>query len=350
MGTVSAIIPCYNYGDYLDDCVASVLGQRAVDVRVLIIDDASADLSAAVGAGLAARNPRVEFRRHDCNRGHIATYNEGLRWADGEYVLLISADDLLTPGSLRRAVRVMDAHPEVGFTYGRAVEFQTGDPCLPWSPDADRCDYRIDPYREFVARACECGQTGIASPTVLVRNRLHREVGGYLEELPHSGDTELWLRLAARAAVGILDADQAYRRWHRANMTHEYSPVERLQEQAAAFDRHFATHGVPARDLPPLRHALDRALANSAFWVAYHAFERGDVALCRTSLRYAVETDPSVRSRPEWSRLRWKMRVGPLAWSALRPVVDLARGLHSGAPAASRESQAVRNLWPGSPP
>jgi glycosyltransferase involved in cell wall biosynthesis len=324
MSSVSVVIPCYNYARYLEGCVESVLGQAGADVRVLVIDDASGDDSAAVGERLAARDARVEFRRHGCNLGHIATYNEGLRWADGEYVLLLSADDLLTPGSLQRAMRVMDAHPEVGFTYGRAIEFETGDPSLPVVPDSVGCPYRIVAYPEFLRGACEGGQTGIASPTVLVRNRLHRQVGGYLERLPHSGDTELWLRLASHAAVGVLDADQAYRRWHRANMTHDYTPVKRLREQKAAFDVHFAGCGGPPE---ALRRVLDHALASSAFWVAFHAFERSNPALCEAALEYAAEADPSFRSRPEWSRLRWKRFIGPRAWSALRPVVELARGL-----------------------
>jgi hypothetical protein len=233
----------------------------------------------------------------------------------------------LTPGSLRRAVRVMHANPEVGFTYGRAIEFETDDPSLPVVPGSGDCRYRIVAYPEFLKCACEAGQTGISSPTVLVRNRLHRQVGGYLEQLPHSGDTELWLRLAAHAAVGVLDAEQAYRRWHRANMTHNYSSIERLGEQEAAFDTHFSGCDRLPEDIAAMRRMLGRALASSAFWVAFHAFDRTDVALCETALEYAAETDPSVRSRPEWSRLRWKRVIGPKAWSALRPVVEFARGL-----------------------
>ena len=42
----------------------------------------------------------MEFRRHPVNRGHIATYNEGLEWASGDYLLVLSADDMLTPGAL----------------------------------------------------------------------------------------------------------------------------------------------------------------------------------------------------------------------------------------------------------
>ena len=72
-----------------------------VDVRVLIIDDASTDDTPQVGQTLASTDSRVQFRRHDANKGHIATYNEGLLgWAAARYSLLLSADDALVPGAL----------------------------------------------------------------------------------------------------------------------------------------------------------------------------------------------------------------------------------------------------------
>ena len=98
MSTVSVIIPCYNYAHFLRECVESVVSQAGVEVHVLIIDDASADNTAEVAAELLAHHPGVEYRRHEKNCGHIATYNEGLAWASGDYTVLLSADDLLTPG------------------------------------------------------------------------------------------------------------------------------------------------------------------------------------------------------------------------------------------------------------
>src|SRR5580765_4204220 len=92
---VDVIIPCYKYARYLAACVDSVVSQDGVDVRALVIDDASPDDTPSVAARLTAQDPRVEYRRHTANRGHIATYNEGLEWASGDYVLLLSADDLL---------------------------------------------------------------------------------------------------------------------------------------------------------------------------------------------------------------------------------------------------------------
>src|ERR1700738_5097729 len=110
MSSVSVVIPCYNYGHFLEEAVGSALtGQDGVDVRVLIIDDASPDDSAQQAHRIAAADPRVEVRVHETNKRHIATYNEGLlEWADGVYVALLSADDRLAPGAPGRAGAPLD--------------------------------------------------------------------------------------------------------------------------------------------------------------------------------------------------------------------------------------------------
>ncbi len=60
MSSVSVIIPCYRYAQFLPECVASVLAQRDVDLRVLILDDASPDETPAAAAALAAADSRTE--------------------------------------------------------------------------------------------------------------------------------------------------------------------------------------------------------------------------------------------------------------------------------------------------
>ena len=122
LNRIDVIIPCYNYGRFLYQCVNSVLDQAGVDVRVLVIDDASPDNTAEITAALTRQNSRVTVIRHNKNKGHINTYNEGIEWASADYMLLLSADDYLLPGALRRAADLMDAHPEVGFAFGNAIE------------------------------------------------------------------------------------------------------------------------------------------------------------------------------------------------------------------------------------
>src|ERR1700749_1026150 len=130
MTSVSVVVPCYKYGHFLEEAVSSVLDdQEGVDVRALIIDDASPDDSAEVARKIAARNPRVDLIVHETNKGNIATFNEGLlEWADGDYCILMSADDRLTPGALRRARDLLDAHSGVGFVYGHPLWITDGAP------------------------------------------------------------------------------------------------------------------------------------------------------------------------------------------------------------------------------
>ena len=70
MSSLSVVIPCYNYGHFLEEAVASVLAdEEGVDVRILIIDDASPDDSADVARAIAARDPRVETIVHRSTAG-----------------------------------------------------------------------------------------------------------------------------------------------------------------------------------------------------------------------------------------------------------------------------------------
>ena len=340
MSRVGVIVPCYKYAHFLRECVESILSQSLTDVRVLIIDDASPDHTPEVAAELAARDKRVEYRRHSVNHGHIATYNEGLEWATADYVLLLSADDLLTPGALRRAARFLDAHTEVGLAYGRHVDFQTGQTLKP-VPDSAECDGWVLSYEEFLEASCKLGHTPIESPAAIVRNRVHQEVGGYRPELPHSGDTELWLRLAARAPIGVLDAEQAYRRWHGANMTCRYNKIWMDRQQWAAFQLHFRDHGDRIVDRERLQRLADGTFVSSswnAFWGASRAFERGDLSSCQELLDFALDINPELRNRPEYARLRWKRRVGPRVWSALRPSITCEIDYVRSRPARCSES------------
>lgn len=125
---VSVVVPCYNYGRFLPQCIGSLLAQSDVAVEVLIIDDASRDNSAELAKDLAARDPRVSVIVHDRNHGHIATYNEGLAHARGEYSVLLSADDMLPAGSLARAVALMESEASVGLVYGSPFNFSESDP------------------------------------------------------------------------------------------------------------------------------------------------------------------------------------------------------------------------------
>jgi glycosyltransferase involved in cell wall biosynthesis len=275
MSSVSVIIPCYNYAHFLPECVESAVSQNGVDVHVLIIDDASSDNTAEVAAGLVAHNSCIEFRRHEKNWGNIATYNEGLEWASGDYTVLISADDMLTPGALMRAAQLMDSHPDVGLVYGGIVQFNSGQP-LP-QPRIPPGSGTWDIYNnlDWLKWACDAGKAPIVSPEGTVRTSLQHKLGGYRPELPLCGDQEMWMRFAVHANVGyILDADQAFYRHHSRNMhTNQFASYYKdVQQRIVAFDSIFRDY----RDLIPgwerLQKMAYHSLACDALWAVGQAF------------------------------------------------------------------------------
>jgi hypothetical protein len=316
MSSVDVIVPCYRYGRFLRQCVESVLAQSGPAVRVLILDDESPDDTPEVASELARKDSRVVCIRHARNKGHIATYNEGLDWASANYLLLLSADDYLLPGALARSASLMDAHPEVGFTFGDAISL-TGDEAVPRQDPAE-AGWQILRGLEFIELSGP--ENIVPTSTAVVRTKLQKRVGGYRTELPHSADMEMWLRLAACSSVGRVRARQAVYRQHGENMSRGYRAqcgMQDLQQRLEAFQWFFRTCGNAVADSQPLRRRLYRSLGCSAIGFASTAFNEGDLETSARLCDLALAICPSVNLSLPWIKLECKRRLGFNGWQLL---------------------------------
>lgn len=301
--SVSVVVPCYRYGHLLPAAVASVLAQPDVEVDVIVVDDASPDDSAAVASALARSDPRVQLIAHASNQGHIATYNDGLARAGGDYVVLLSADDLLTPGALARATALLEAHPTVGFAYGNPLELRGSEP-MPVAATTPR-DWTVWAGSDWLERRCRTARNCIFCPEVVMRRSVQEAIGGYDPALPHSGDLEMWLRAAAVADVGRVNgADQAYYRIHEQSMqrTVYAGHLRDLEERRAAFASVLIGARRARADGPALYRAACRALAASAVDRACRVLDAGTSAVEPVDdyLAFAVEVDPAVVRTARW--------------------------------------------------
>jgi glycosyltransferase involved in cell wall biosynthesis len=325
MSSVSVVIPCHNYGHFLPDCVGSVLtGQPGVDVRVLVIDDASTDDSAEVAKQMAADDRRIEVIAHAENAGHLATYNEGLLgWADGDYAVLLSADDLLTPGALTRSCALLDAHPEVGFSYGHPLQFPHPGPPPPARTRAR--GWSVWPGQWWLERRFRAAQGCITSPEVVMRTSLLQQVGGFDARLPHTGDIELWMRLAAYADVGyVRGVDQACYRVHAYNMSKSRDVLGDLVQRRLAYEVTLerCADALAAR-CKELSDTVHRKLAWQALWYAARAYDRGrtDQIPVDGLVAFARDCWPEVRSLSSFWGLRARQSVGPAVMPYLQPLI-----------------------------
>lgn len=139
---ISIIIPTYNYGRFLRQCVQSVLDQGVDDIEILVLDNASTDDTTDVMAAFAA-NPRVRYIRNRYNYGGGYNWRNGLWIAQGRYFTFLSADDYFNPGHLSRLLPVLVKHPEmaVGYTGIRWVDDQGKEQRQPRHPGYRDADY-----------------------------------------------------------------------------------------------------------------------------------------------------------------------------------------------------------------
>ena len=321
--SVTVVIPNYNYGRYLPFAVHSALDQSGVDVDVIIVDDKSTDGSVAVARELAAEDPRVTLIEHTENMRHIGTFNDGLSWARGDYVVLLSADDALTTNSLTRAAALMEAHANVGLVYG-AVEWFNGD--LP--PLKSGCVWwQLWSGDEWTGQIVRRGRNVIASPEAIMRRTVFEKIGGYDPDFPHTSDLYMWLRSASYADVGFIGGPrQAYYRNHGENMhtTMFGSLLDDMTQARRVFVQIFA------KDRVERPHAA-RSLARSRRSIAREALLRGALLESHgeapSSLvefqNFALQTAPGIDRSPVWKWAAAAAHDGrPMSWRSIVRVVE----------------------------
>ena len=116
---VSVVIPCYNYGRFLNDAIASVRAQTLQDFEIIVVDDGSNDdvtpgvLDALEGSD---QSPDLTVIRQE-NQGAPTARNTGIRVAKGLYVCCLDADDTMEPTYLEKCVLLMEGNAGVSLAY-----------------------------------------------------------------------------------------------------------------------------------------------------------------------------------------------------------------------------------------
>lgn len=113
---VSVVVPVYNTGPYLAQCLESVLAQTYQQWECIVVDNRSADNSLAIAREFEQRDPRIRVVAADQFRGQAANFNYALGQIHREsrWVKMVLSDDWIFPDCLERMVVVGDASPRVG--------------------------------------------------------------------------------------------------------------------------------------------------------------------------------------------------------------------------------------------
>jgi glycosyltransferase involved in cell wall biosynthesis len=115
---VSVIVPCFEQGHYLAQCLDSVHSQTYPNVEVIVVDDASSEQETVELMEKLEHDPDVTVVKLAENMGPSAARNVGLAHARGRYVLPVDADNLLLPDAIKQLVdQLQGAGERIGFVY-----------------------------------------------------------------------------------------------------------------------------------------------------------------------------------------------------------------------------------------
>ena len=187
--SVSIIIPCYNYGKYIEEAVESVLKQTFRDFEIIIVNDGSTDETTLKVLKKIKKN-YPEITVIDQKNGGLANArNNGIKAARGEFILPLDADDTIEPTMLEKCHNEIIKDEKLGNVYTYVRFF--GD------------ENRIWEIPEYNFYELIWGNYIVA--TNLFRKKAWEEVGGYDENMKNGyEDWEFLIRLGEHGWQGKL--------------------------------------------------------------------------------------------------------------------------------------------------
>lgn len=109
---VSVVMPAYNAKKYISESIESILSQTRKDFELLIINDGSTDNTLSFIKKF--KDPRIKLIQHKKNKGLIYSLNHGLKYAKGEYIVRMDADDISSKDRLQVQLDFMKRHKGIG--------------------------------------------------------------------------------------------------------------------------------------------------------------------------------------------------------------------------------------------
>ena len=130
MAQMDIVIVSYNTCDLLRDCLRALETQDEIEWRAIVVDNASADGSAAM---VRAEFPDALLIETGANLGFAGGTNRGIEASDAPHVLLLNSDTRVQPGCLGMLYRKLETEPGIGLLAARLLntDGSTQASCVP---------------------------------------------------------------------------------------------------------------------------------------------------------------------------------------------------------------------------
>ncbi len=202
---VTVYITNYNYGQYIQEAIDSVLNQTYNNLEIIIIDDGSTDDSKNTIENYS-RNDNIKII-YQQNKGLNVTNNVAIRASDGKYIMRLDADDFLDPSAVEKMVSELESNSELGLIFPDYYYVNEIGEIIGQEKRHD-FDNEVTLFDQPAHGAC-----------TLIRKDNLVAVGGYNESYNCQDGYELWVKFISHYKVTNYSEPLFYYRQHGKNLT-----------------------------------------------------------------------------------------------------------------------------------
>lgn len=236
---VSIIIPAYNHGLYIENCLDSIVNQTYENIELIILNDGSEDDThqkiVSYESKLSNRFTRYQYIDKK-NEGICRTLNKGLRMAQGKYIIPLGSDDVMFPKRVEIQVAFLEKHTELGMVYANGYHLESEEYLDPNNHNGEGLlfsekmemysisdtneylsypngskEFQMDSFRFMLHNIFLIHSTGIC-----IRKECYDKVGLYDEDLS-SEDLDMAIRMAKVYKYGFIKEPLVIHRLHPFN-------------------------------------------------------------------------------------------------------------------------------------
>jgi glycosyltransferase involved in cell wall biosynthesis len=232
---ISIVTPNYNYAQFIESTIQSVLAQCYPNVEYIIIDDGSTDDSVDI---IKKYENFLSYWEHQPNQGQYHAINKGFSFAEGEIMAWLNSDDMYCPWAFRTVASIFSAFPQ--------IEWLTTHNLLFWDWDGFCVGvHKIPGYsREAFLDGgyLPWGDTSIGwiqQESTFWRRSLWEKAGSYVStEFSQASDFDLWARFYSYADLYATSSPLAGFRHQIDQRSRQWEQYEREAEKVLGRMRH----------------------------------------------------------------------------------------------------------------
>jgi CMP-N-acetylneuraminic acid synthetase len=208
---VSVIITAYNYAEYIEKALDSVLNQTFDNFELVVVDDGSTDNTPEILREYSyEHSDKVRVVTLD-GMGLAGACNRGIEASAGEYIIRLDADDYLDENTLTIESRYLDSNQGIDLVY---PDYYTVD------KEGEIIDHvRLPKVNEEVKLL---DRSPLAAGA-MYRKEAWEEIGGYNETLQYQEDYDFWVKFISTFNVHNINLPLMYYRQHSSSMSTNFS-------------------------------------------------------------------------------------------------------------------------------